>query len=252
MRRINLIWSYDIKSPTDSWVLDRDFFDISISIDNRISADYLILYESRAIIPSIYSFAIRNKGLWKKIFTHDSSICDGVNIIQIPPFFPTWIDRSDFKIYKKSKIVSMIASDKKICDGHIYRDNIAKSFPFDSHLYGKGRSQKLENKIDGLRDYMFSVSMENSKYDTYFTEKILDCFLTGTIPIYWGTDRIEEYFDSNGIIKLDEIKWSDLSIDLYESKIDSVNKNFEIAKNLNFTSGHMIDHILNIIYGKRD
>ena len=34
---------------------------------------------------------------------------------------------------------------------------------------------------------MFSVCIENDVYDTYFTEKILDCFATGTIPIYKGT-----------------------------------------------------------------
>ena len=251
-RRVNLIWSYDIKSPSDSWVLNRESFDVSIAIDNRRSADYLILYESKAIIPGIYDFVIKNQGLWKKIFTHDLSICNGINIIQIPPFFPTWIDESDFKVYEKNKIVSMIASDKEICEGHLYRDSVAKSFPFPEHLFGKGREQKLENKIDGLRDYMFSVSMENSKYDTYFTEKILDCFLTGTIPIYWGTDRIDEYFDPSGIIRLNEIKLEDLTNSLYESKIDAVNKNFEIAKKLKFTSGHMIDHVLNIIYERRD
>ena len=34
-----------------------------------------------------------------------------------------------------------------------------------------------ENKEVGLCDYMFSVVIENGIYETYFTEKILDCFL---------------------------------------------------------------------------
>ena len=46
--------------------------------------------------------------------------------------------------------------------------------------------------------------MENSIADVYYTEKILDCFLSGTIPIYWGTERINDRFDKSGIIMLDD------------------------------------------------
>jgi hypothetical protein len=58
----------------------------------------------------------------------------------------------------------------------------------------------------------------------------LDCFLTGTIPIFKGTKKIVNYFDSNGIIFLDEIdNLSELTSDLYYSKMDSIKENFERA-----------------------
>ena len=47
---------------------------------------------------------------------------------------------------------------------------------------------------------MFSIVIENSIESDYFTEKLLDCFLTGTIPIYVGTKTTSEYFDTDGII----------------------------------------------------
>ena len=34
----------------------------------------------------------------------------------------------------------------------------------------------------------------------HFTEKLLDCMLCRTLPIYWGTPNIEEYFDVAGMI----------------------------------------------------
>jgi len=37
----------------------------------------------------------------------------------------------------------------------------------------------------------------------YFTEKILDCFRTRTVPIYWGCTNIREHFEADGIIVLD-------------------------------------------------
>ena len=46
----------------------------------------------------------------------------------------------------------------------------------------------------------FSVVIENGMIDTLFTEKLIDCFLTGTVPIYWGTPKIADHFNMNGVI----------------------------------------------------
>jgi hypothetical protein len=47
---------------------------------------------------------------------------------------------------------------------------------------------------------MFHVAVENSVNQNYFTEKIIDAFLTKTVPIYRGCPNIEEFFDKRGII----------------------------------------------------
>ena len=39
----------------------------------------------------------------------------------------------------------------------------------------------------------------------WFTEKLIDCFATGTIPIYWGCPNIEEFFNKDGIIQVNNI-----------------------------------------------
>lgn len=39
---------------------------------------------------------------------------------------------------------------------------------------------------------------------TYFTEKILDCFTTGTIPIYQGAPDIGDYCNAEGIVVIDD------------------------------------------------
>jgi hypothetical protein len=46
---------------------------------------------------------------------------------------------------------------------------------------------------------MFGVAIENVSHRGWFTEKILDCFLLKTIPIYWGCSNIEDYFNPKGI-----------------------------------------------------
>ena len=60
---------------------------------------------------------------------------------------------------------------------------------------------------------------ENGQYETYFTEKLLDCFATGTIPVYLGAPDIGNYFNKDGIIDLtDEFEVSD---EIYFSKMDA-------------------------------
>ena len=44
---------------------------------------------------------------------------------------------------------------------------------------------------------------ENAKADYEFTEKLIDCFLSGTIPIYYGCPSIQKFFDIRGILQFD-------------------------------------------------
>jgi len=51
-----------------------------------------------------------------------------------------------------------------------------------------------------LYNSMFNIAFENSKVYNYYAEKILDCFLTLTVPIYIGCPNIGDYYDKRGII----------------------------------------------------
>jgi hypothetical protein len=86
---------------------------------------------------------------------------------------------------------------------------------------------------------MFSIVIENCVESGYFTEKILDCFLTGTIPVYVGSRDTSNYFDENGIIYFEGDEdlpsiLEKLNSEYYMSKIESVRKNFELAKEYMF------------------
>jgi hypothetical protein len=81
----------------------------------------------------------------------------------------------------------------------------------------------------------YSIIIENCQEKDYFTEKIIDCLLTKTVPIYCGCPNISDYFDMNGILVFDSLeslhnKVSDIKDGFYEKNIKAINKNFEIAK----------------------
>ena len=55
-------------------------------------------------------------------------------------------------------------------------------------------------KIDFLSRYKFNVCFENSQADGYCTEKIVQAFAAGSIPIYWGDPYAYEYFDTKSFV----------------------------------------------------
>lgn len=51
-----------------------------------------------------------------------------------------------------------------------------------------------ERKLETLRNYKFSICYENARdIPGYITEKMFDCFLAGTVPIYLGWDGVAGY-----------------------------------------------------------
>ena len=53
------------------------------------------------------------------------------------------------------------------------------------------------NKVEFLSSYKFSISMENTEGNGYLSEKIIESFMSGTIPIYYGDYMVDEYIDSS-------------------------------------------------------
>ena len=79
---------------------------------------------------------------------------------------------------------------------------------------------KVVNKIEFLSDYKFSIAMENSDGDGYLTEKIVDSYLSGTIPIYYGDYVLEEFINPKSYILIKGEKDIEKKI-AYIKKIDN-------------------------------
>lgn len=232
----------DMEPKFVEWVKGSGLAPISIYIDNGLhlpmkleTKNYGWLCESKTIIPHLYDWCANNievlKNKYIKVFTHDVELAKLSDIFQITQCSA----KSYFKhgeMYPKNKLVSMIASNKTMCAEHLYRQQMIQKFSGKCDHFGRGH-RPIENKEDGLKDYCFSIVMENATYPNMFTEKITDCFMTGTIPIYYGISNIGDYFDTNGIITLnDDFKIEDLSFELYQSKIESVERNLQLAIDL--------------------
>ena len=64
--------------------------------------------------------------------------------------------------------------------------------------------QLVADKYEFQKKYKFTIAFENSSTSGYTTEKILQAFAAGTIPIYWGNPRVAEDFNSKAFINCHE------------------------------------------------
>ena len=225
-------WVYDGSGEVNIYVSQRALDALN---DTSGKPTYIWLLESKQIIPQYYQWIIDNYEFVTSrvdgIFSCDKELC-----AKYPKIFYSlsnaapWVQ--DRKVHDKTKLVSMIASNKKMCEGHSRRLQFVDKFRDKLDFYGRGFNE-ISCKEDGLRDYMFSVGIENAVCDIYFTEKLTDCFACGTIPIFYGCKGVTEYFNEDGIIFLDDdFDLSTLTKDLYYSKIDAIKDNFERSINL--------------------
>lgn len=235
-------------------VMDNDILrGVSIEADHK----YLWLCESKAIVPNVYEYVKNNyaflANVYKKIFTHDESLLqlDEIFTYNPPASNKYWV--KDLRPKAKTQLINMISSGKSVCEGHMFRNSIAN---FISRNYSEvmiyGREfRPVEEKEDVLSNVMFSIAIENCQYDTYYTEKLMDCFVTKSIPIYFGSRTIDRWFNEEGIIRIDEQEGirciERVSPDLYYSKLDAIEDNFERALIHKMADDHLYESILSTL-----
>lgn len=199
-----------------------------------------MIMEPRVIKGYVYNIISKESeySKFEKILTYDKQLLELSDKFEFYPHCGCWIQPEYHKIHEKSKLLSIIASKQKFTDGHLLRYsvvNYCQANGVEIDTYGSG-FQPIEFKIEGLEKYYFSFVIENSKIDYYFTEKLIDAFMTGTIPIYWGCPSIGDFFNLDGMIILDDLSQlneiiTSLSTEKYNSMLEAVKENFNLAKN---------------------
>ena len=112
----------------------------------------------------------------------------------------------------KTACMSIVLSNKNQLSGHQYRRNLVEyilyhKLPIDiygngciKHRYKDYKSQYIKGpfqRYEPYNNYLFSICIENTRSNHYFSEKIINPLLTNTTPIYLGCNNIDNYFSSN-------------------------------------------------------
>lgn len=171
-----------------------------------------LLYESKSIVPKDYDMFRKHKGLEKdfdSILTYDEELLSSISNSLFFPFSVAITIKilSEDCYINKTRNLSIICSNKKFTKHHKIRHQFANIVKKNNlgDVYGSfDGSAWLENKSDSLSSYRYQLVVENGVFDYYFTEKIMDCFVSMTIPIYLGARKIGEFFNADGIITITE------------------------------------------------
>jgi hypothetical protein len=60
--------------------------------------------------------------------------------------------------------------------------------------------------LDFQTKYKLVLAFENAEVDEYITEKIINPFRAGTIPVYFGSKQINKYFNPNRFVQVTNIE----------------------------------------------
>jgi hypothetical protein len=216
-----------------------------------------LVFESQAIFP--YSHIEHIIPEYDVVFTHSSELLAKYKNTRWIPGGGIWIggkvdekmlggSYGDIEIYPKTKDISIVSSDKRMCELHILRKQVASLLSDDVDVYGTFGGKWIPI-IESLKDYRFSIAIENFVDEKYFTEKLLNCFATGTIPIYLGARDLRD-FDRDGIIQCKNER--DIYYEVfrilqdpqyhYESMQEAIANNFETCKKYSMIEDYIYDN----------
>jgi len=150
------------------------------------------------------------------IYTHQQYL-----LAKGPPFLPlmfgtNWLGLEDDGLAEraannslcKTSSVSFIGSLEHPANGaYKLRREVAQYVMArgDVACFGKG-IRPIAGKREAIAPFRFSIAMENASADHYFSEKLIDCLLLETVPIYFGCPGIGVMFDKRGFLCFENLE----------------------------------------------
>jgi hypothetical protein len=222
----------------------------------------------------IHDWVVNNYHFFDIILAWGQDILDKCPNALFFPFGISWLDKEYIdgidSIDKKFE-VSFLCGAKQRIEGHHLRHRLYKRhneitiptqwyYTLEDYQYNNGNHTivKYEDKSPGyekkkLWNSMFSICIENSSNRGYHTEKVIDAFLSKTIPIYWGCPNLEELgYNPDGFIYCqneDEIITvvNKLTPEYYYNKKEAIDYNFKLAKHYANIFGRFKDTLEEIV-----
>jgi hypothetical protein len=240
--------------------LDFSFFFDCIPTEEEISLNPINIFAH--IEPNEYfghhDWIIQNKHLFSFILTWSDKVLNNCENAIFIPFGSSWITE-DISIKHRDKKFELghLCGDKLLSYGHSMRHELfsrEKEFKIPTKFKFKGETilpAALVTKEEIFGDPMFAIVIENTSHNGYFSEKITDCMMLKTIPIYWGCSNINLFYNPNGIITFqnpdDLIRIAnELTIDDYNSRKKVIEENFARVKNYQNFEQRVVDKITEI------
>lgn len=207
------------------------------------------------IIQNHISYMLQNASRFHTIMTYDHDILVCCPHARFYIAAQTWIPLEYYQqvdVSLKEYKISTLAGSKCInqSEGHLFRQAIHyrqhelshapitffRSSVQQPHLPDLGNNPFLVSSKECLfHTFQFAIIIENTTQRNYFSEKLIDCLITKTIPLYYGGGNIHQFFNTTGWIILstsvEELSscLSTLHPDYYSSYQEVIEENYQKA-----------------------
>ena len=172
-------WKYKINFIGEPVLPDYEKYDIVLSgvmrIANIVDVPVSVMY----ILGNNFMTQLEN---------------NNVEHVNIPNNFGCFIV-SNNNCPTRNKMFQMLNKYKKVNSGGRHLNNIG-------YIVG-GNWWSIEY-INYISRHKFMICFENTKMETYSTEKIVNAYLAGVIPIYWSSHHIKNLFNSESMLFLED------------------------------------------------
>ena len=158
--------------------VDFNMFDYAIGFNNITYGDRYLRLPLYALYTDVIEKVKERGGRTKEYYLNKSKF--GCYVISNMDSAP-----------ERKMIVDEIDKYKKLDSGGRYKNNVGGP---------------VKDKLAFTENYRFSLALENSSSDGYVTEKILEAFAAGTIPVYWGTPDVKKDFNPQAFIYAGDYK----------------------------------------------
>ena len=132
----------------------------------------------------------------------------------------SWLTKDMIGVNNKTKNISFPLSHKAFSEGHRLRHAIYEKYKetklIDFHGTGVPGYSNAEFR-DCYTQYKYVIVCENTLQDGFNSEKLNDAFLTGCIPIYWGSEISDPNYDNSGIFYFSPKHTNTINFDFDES-----------------------------------
>lgn len=163
----------------------------------------------------------------------------GDRYFRLPIYF--WeLYRKDFDAILKDRSSLMGPSPEKrdfcgiVASNNLFADSMREDFFNALSQYKQvasggrafnniGIPDGVPDKTEFLKNYKFSIAFENSSYPGYCTEKLMQAFAAGNVPIYWGDPTAVAQFNENAFINC-----CGLNIEQAVNKVKEIDNNDEL------------------------
>lgn len=194
-------------------------------------------------------FLSKNRDNIDLVLCWHENVLESISYAKLFPFGTSWIRDFDLSIEKQFCVTTLIGG-KNFMSNHKLRHDLIM-FSDDTYLnipihFFNSKNYQF-NEANGFRQMQnpevknelfysqYHIAIENVSENNWFTEKLIDCFQTMTVPIYIGCPNISDFFNPNGVIhvsNLDEMreKLKLITPETYSKMKSAIDENYELSK----------------------